>query len=285
MVSYVYNYIQCLRVKHWIKNLFLFAAPFFGGTLFTGKTFGLMIPAFISFSLGASAVYVFNDIQDIESDKLHPEKKKRPIASGLIGKRSAVTFSVLLFALSLLLAYSVKVSFLLLVMTYFVIQIAYSSYFKHVAIMDIFSIASGFVLRVLAGGAAFNVRVSDWLLLTMFMISLVLATGKRLSEARLLHDDVGMHRKSLNAYSISTLNEILVISSAAALIAYALYTVEQFQRLVYTVPVVTFGLFRYLLLSKQGLGEPVKVLTEDKWLLMSVILWLGAVGFIRYFGL
>jgi len=272
-----------LRVKHWIKNLFLFAAPFFGGTLFTDKTVGLLLPVFISFSLGASAVYVFNDIQDIESDKLHPDKKKRPIASGLIGKRSAVSFAILLFSLSLFLAYNVRVSFLLLIVAYFVIQIAYSLHFKHVAIMDIFSIASGFVLRVLAGGAAFGVRVSDWLLLTMFMISLVLATGKRLSEAQLLNDDVGMHRKSLDDYSISTLNEILVISSAAALIAYALYTVEQFQKLVYTVPVVTFGLFRYLLLSKKGLGEPIKVLTEDRWLLISVMFWLGAVGFIRYF--
>lgn len=282
-MSRVYNYIQCLRVKHWIKNLFLFAAPFFGGTLFTDKTVGLLLPVFISFSLGASAVYVFNDIQDIESDKLHPDKKKRPIASGLIGKRSAVSFAILLFSLSLFLAYNVRVSFLLLIVAYFVIQIAYSLHFKHVAIMDIFSIASGFVLRVLAGGAAFGVRVSDWLLLTMFMISLVLATGKRLSEAQLLNDDVGMHRKSLDDYSISTLNEILVISSAAALIAYALYTVEQFQKLVYTVPVVTFGLFRYLLLSKKGLGEPIKVLTEDRWLLISVMFWLGAVGFIRYF--
>jgi decaprenyl-phosphate phosphoribosyltransferase len=275
-------YLKIIRIRHWIKNLFLFAAPFFGGSLFRDEVLHPAFPAFLSFSLCASGVYIINDIIDTENDRLHPEKKKRPVASGNITKKTATLYAAFLFLISFALSFRVNRVFIYYLVLYIIIQILYSFYLKHIAVADIFSIASGFVIRVLAGGAAFNVEASGWLLLTMFMISLVLAAGKRLGEVRLLNERSEAHRKSLDVHFISTLNEILIISSAGSLIAYSLYTVEQFPNLIYTVPVVTFGLFRYLLISKKGGGDPTDALTGDKWLASTVILWLLMIVFIRY---
>jgi 4-hydroxybenzoate polyprenyltransferase len=276
------KYFQLLRSKHWVKNLFLFAAPFFGGKLFDKEILLVAVPAFIAFSLSASAAYIFNDIKDMENDRLHEKKMKRPVAAGRISRRNSSIVAGLLALTSLLLAYKIAFAFFYYILVYLAIQLAYSIYLKHIALVDIFCIASGFVIRVLAGGAAFNVDVSKWLLVTMFLISIVLATGKRLGEVSFLNDMAENHRKSLGYYSQSTLNEILLISSSSSLIAYALYTIEQFPGLLYTVPIVTFGLFRYIILSKKGAGDPTEALTGDKWLALTVIVWLLFVGLIRY---
>lgn len=276
------NYIRILRPRHWVKNLFLFAAPFFGGKLLDRTTLIAALPIFLAFSLCASASYIYNDVRDIERDKLHPKKKKRALASGRITKGKAILLSVCLTVVAFTISFYVSPHFSLFLSAYLLIQIGYSIYLKHIAIVDIFCIASGFVIRVLAGGTAFHVDISQWLLLTMFMISLVLATGKRLGEADMLNDKAGAHRESLNVYSVSTLSEMLTIASSAALISYALYTIEQFHFLVYTVPVATFGLFRYILLSKRGLGDPTEAMTGDKLLALTVLIWLILVGLIRY---
>lgn len=276
------DYIKELRIKHWVKNLFLFAAPFFGGVLFKDSTLYLALPAFASFSLCASAVYIINDIVDIKNDLLHPKKSQRPVASGAISKKNAVLVALMLTMTSLFISFRISPNFFGFIILYFIIQIAYSFYLKHIAVADIFCIASGFVIRVLAGGAAFNVAVSRWLFLTMFMIALMLAAGKRIGEAALLNENVQAHRKSLDKNFIKTLNEIFLISAAGSLIAYALYTIEQSPKLIYTVPVVTFGLFRYLLISKKGGGDPTDALTGDKWLALTVLLWLFMTGFLRY---
>jgi decaprenyl-phosphate phosphoribosyltransferase len=276
------DYFSLLRPKHWIKNLFLFAAPFFGGSLFSDTTLFMAFPAFISFSLCASAGYILNDVSDVENDKLHDKKKKRAIASGSVRKENAWIFATFLGVSSLIIAFKLSLFFLFFILLYFSIQITYSLYLKAIPIIDIFCIASGFVIRVLAGGAAFHVVVSKWLLLTMFMISLVLAAGKRIGEVNTLNEKAEGHRRSLRYYSQATLNEILLIASASSLIAYALYTIEQFPNLVYSVPIVTFGLFRYIMLSKQGLGDPTDAMTRDNWLAATVALWLLLVGLIRY---
>ncbi len=276
------SYIKTLRIRHWIKNSFLFAAPFFGGKLFSEETLITAFPAFMAFSFCASAAYILNDIRDIENDSLHPEKKCRPIASGSISKGRASVFAIFLVTLSFIISYMIAPAFFYFVLSYLLIQIAYSMSLKNIVLIDIFCIASGFVIRVLAGGAAFDVVISQWLMLTMFMVSLVLATGKRLSEIMLLNDLAEKHRKSLHHHSADSLTEILLISSSASLIAYALYTLEQFQGLIYTVPVVTFGLFRYIMLSKQGMGDPTAALTRDKWLSVTVVVWIMLVGLIRY---
>lgn len=276
------KYISLLRSRHWIKNLFIFAPPFFGGRLFDAQTLTLAVPAFMALSLCASASYIINDIKDIKNDSLHHKKKNRPLTSGIISKRNAATLAIFMAAISFVLSYIISLIFFYFVLSYFLIQLAYSAYLKNIALADIFCIASGFVIRVLAGGAAFNIAVSNWLLLTMFMISIVLASGKRLAEFGLLNHNAAEHRKSLIHYSPSILNEILLISSSASLISYALYTIEQFHALIYTIPIATFGLFRYVMLSKNGMGDPTDALTGDKWLALIVAFWLLVVGFIRY---
>lgn len=275
--------IRILRIRHWIKNFLLFAAPFFGGSLFINETLLMAVPVFLAFSFCASSAYIFNDINDFQKDRLHPDKKNRPIASNRISMTQASLLSIAMIVPSLILSYSIAPAFFYLIIAYIIIQVAYSLHLKNVAVVDIFCIAMGFVIRVLAGGAAFRVEVSHWLLLSMFMISLVLASGKRLSEVSLLHENASRHRKSLaHEASASTLNEILLISSASSLIAYALYTVEMYQSLVYTIPIATFGLFRYIVLSKSGIGDPTQALTKDSWLIMTIATWLMVVGWIRY---
>lgn len=275
--------IKVLRIRHWIKNFLLFAAPFFAGTLFANETLMMALPVFLAFSFCASSIYIFNDINDYQKDRLHPEKKYRPIASNRISMTQASLLSIVMIVPSLILSYSIAPDFFYLITGYVIIQVAYSLYLKNIAVIDIFCIAMGFVIRVLAGGAAFGVEVSHWLMLSMFMISLVLASGKRLSEVSLLHENASRHRKSLeNTASVSTLGEILIISSASSLIAYALYTVEMYQNLIYTIPIATFGLFRYIVLSKQAMGNPTQALTKDKWLIMTIVMWLFFVWFIRY---
>jgi len=275
--------IKILRIRHWIKNFLLFAAPFFGGSLFIHETLLMAVPVFLAFSFCASSAYIFNDINDYQNDRLHPDKRKRPIASHRISMTQASLLSIAMIVPSLILSYSIAPAFFYLIIAYVIIQAAYTLHLKNVAVVDIFCIAMGFVIRVLAGGAAFRVEVSHWLLLSMFMISLVLASGKRLSEVGLLNENAAKHRKSLeHAASASTLNEILLISSASSLIAYALYTVEMYQSLVYTIPIATFGLFRYIILSKQGIGDPTQALTKDKWLIMTILIWVIVVGWIRY---
>ena len=275
-------YIKLLRPRHWLKNILLFAAPLFGGRILSSDTLSMAVPAFISFCLCTSAAYIYNDIKDLEKDRLHPEKRHRPIASGGINIKGAITLAVLLATASLITAYIIRPLFFYYVLSYLSIQIAYSTYLKRIVIVDIFCIALGFVIRVLAGGTAFNTEVSHWLMLTMFMISLVLASGKRLGEASLLNDRAQGHRSTLDHYSISTLKEILVISSSASLVSYALYSIEQFPVFIYTLPVVTFGLFRYIHISKKGLGDPTEALTRDRPLILTVILWLLIVILTRY---
>ena len=251
--------------------------------MFQDETRVFVVPVFISFSLCASSAYILNDIIDIKNDSYHPKKKLRPIAAGAISRRAAAVLAVFLAVFSFILSYRIGPVYLYFVTAYFLLQAAYSFYLKYIPIVDIFCISAGFIIRILAGGAAFKVEASSWLLMTMFMISLVLASGKRLGEVSLLQKNIESHRKSLTAYSISTLNEILTISSASALIAYALYTVEQYQRLVYTIPIVTFGLFRYLMHAKQGTADPTEAMTSDVWLALTVIIWLVLVGILRYY--
>jgi decaprenyl-phosphate phosphoribosyltransferase len=276
------TFIKLLRVHHWLKNLFLFSAPFFGGVIFEESLITKALPAFLAFSLGASSVYIFNDIMDRERDRLHPLKKDRPIASGIVALKTALLLLMILLSLSIYLSLLTGKGFLLYLLLYIFLQILYSLKLKSLVIIDIFAISAGFVIRVLAGGVAFHVEVSPWLFATIFMISLVLASGKRLSEFKQLSTNASQHRESLGSYSDSFLREIFLISSGTALVTYALYTVEQSPDLMYTIPLVTFGLFRYLLLAEKGLGDATEALTKDLPLSLTVILWLLLVGVVRY---
>ncbi|MBF0606896.1 MAG: decaprenyl-phosphate phosphoribosyltransferase [Candidatus Magnetobacterium sp. LHC-1] len=276
------NYIRLLRPRHWLKNLFVLAAPFFGAGLFRPDRVGMAVVSVIAFSMAASATYIINDIIDRKRDLLHPDKALRPIAAGLVGIREALILWGVLLGVALMLAYRINVGFLSCVIVYAVVQIAYCLYLKGVALVDVFIVAMGFVIRVIAGGEAFGIVVSEWLLVSMLMVSLMLATGKRISEAALLSALAKKHRSSMDDFPPELLHDVLAITSAASLISYALYTVEQSRNLVYTVPIVTFGLFRYLHLAHKGKGDPTDAMTSDKWLGLTVLLWLAIVALLRY---
>lgn len=289
-----FNNLFCLiRIKHWIKNLLVFAALIFSFS-FSRGSFLLATLGFISFSFMASSIYVINDIFDEEKDKLHPEKKYRPIASGKIKRREAIYLFLILFLASLLVAYKINAFFFAILIFYLVLNLSYSIKLKNFAIVDVMIVALGFVLRVVAGAFAIKVSVSHWLLLCTFFISLFLAFGKRKIEMlELTSDNKKNHRESITEYTEGFINQMLSISAGISVVFYSLYcidssTVLRFKsdNLVYTTPVVVFGVLRYfhLLYNKNDGGDPVNIFIKDIPLITDMLIWIGLVLFIYIFG-
>ncbi|MCK4816847.1 UbiA family prenyltransferase, partial [bacterium] len=241
-----------------------------------------IFPALITFSLAASSSYIINDIRDAEADRNHVKKKDRVIARGDIAMPLAWFLSFLLFALSLGLSVFVSDLLWLYLTIYIAISLSYTFALKNVVIVDIFVISSGFLIRVLSGGEIFGVEVSNWLFMTVFMVSLFLATGKRAGELVSMGKSAGVHRKSLAVYSTSFLDGILWFSASAALVTYALYTIEERGELFYTVPLAAFGLLRYIFIVKEGKGDPTDALLKDWQIMVVGIIWATVIGLIIY---
>lgn len=278
----MFKYITLLRTHQWIKNLLILFPPFFGGMIASSDVLTTVFPAFAAFSLMASCSYIINDIRDAEADRNHISKKNRLIARREISIPAAGILSFLLFASSLCLSAVVSNLFWLYLAAYLVISLSYTFFLKNVVIVDIFLISAGFLIRVLSGGEAFGIEVSEWLFMTVFMVSLFLATGKRAGEMISMGKDAGTHRKSLSAYSYSFLDGVLWFSASASLVTYALYTIEERGELFYTVPLAAFGMLRYIFIVKEGKGDPTDALLKD-WQIMGVgIIWMTVIGYIIY---
>ncbi|MBT3180890.1 MAG: decaprenyl-phosphate phosphoribosyltransferase [Deltaproteobacteria bacterium] len=291
-VKILYYVVKSLRPKQWTKNLFIFAGLLFSQNLTNYDMLLTTISAFGLFCALSGAVYLLNDLVDIEKDKLHPVKCKRPLASGRLPKSIAVVVMLILVSGSLLGAYIVGLQFFFVSVGYVVLQIAYSLYLKHQVILDVFSIASGFALRIIAGALAINVSMSSWLLICTTMISLFLGFGKRRHELASLQGEAVNHRKVLAHYSAYFLDQMIMIVTAATVVAYVLYTISDetvtkfgTRNLVCTVPFVLYGIFRYLYLihQKGEGGDPENMIVSDKPLLFTVVLWVLSVGLILYF--
>jgi 4-hydroxybenzoate polyprenyltransferase len=233
----------------------------------------------------ASAGYIFNDIRDLAEDRLHPVKSKRPLASGRLKTGPAVLAFVVMAVLGLAVAATVNRGVLGLSAAYLVLQVLYSLWLKHVVILDIFVVAAGFVIRVVAGGLAIEVAISSWLLICTMLLALFLAMGKRRHEIVLLEGDAANHRPILKEYSTTLLDQMISVVTASTLIAYCLYTISEetvakfgTRKLIYTVPFVLYGIFRYLYLIhlKAGGGSPESLITKDKPLLLDLFLWIAA---------
>lgn len=284
--------INSMRPAQWIKNLFIFAALIFSQKFLD---FSLVLKtgaAFLLFCFLSSSVYILNDLLDIEEDKIHPKKSKRPIASGKISKNEAISLFIALSIISLFLAFWLNEYFFIASLTYFVLQLAYSIKLKHVVIVDVFIIASGFVIRVVAGGLVIGVAISSWLLICSMLLALFLAMSKRRHEIVILEDVASNHRPILREYSPYLLDQMIAVVTASTLIAYCLYTisvktVERFgtTNLVFTVPFVLYGIFRYLyLIHQKGKGDsPESLIIRDYPLLINILLWVGTVFLILYF--
>lgn len=278
-----FPYVSMVRPRQWIKNLIMFFPPFLGGSLHSSACISVSgILSFISFCCISSSMYVFNDLNDIERDVLHPVKRLRPLPSGAISTRLATAAAISLGLLGFVLSFLAVQSLIPYLLLYGVVTIVYTKWLKNIPVVDLFCISCGFLIRLQAGGAIFNVVISEWLFLSVFFLSLFLSSGKRLSEQNLLGADAAGHRTSLCGYSDGTLDAMLQVTAASVLVTYTMYTLGHPQ-LVYTVPLCTFGLFRYILRVKNGnSGDPTESLFRDVPLLCTSILWVLIVGWSIY---
>ena len=285
-------YFNLLRIPQWIKNFFVFVPLVFSQHLFDQNYVKLSILGFIIFSLTSSSIYIINDLIDINEDKVHPIKKFRPIPSGLISSsRALITAIILAFSSFALLAFT-NLYFGITVMAYFAITILYSVGLKNIVILDVFTIAAGFILRILGGAFIINVEISSWLMLTTMFISLFLAVMKRRSELKhVTGEDSASTRKVLVHYSTNFLDQMSTVTSAGVIICYALYTVSQrtvsifkTENLIYTTPFVVFGIFRYMYLVYIGKkGENTsELLLSDLPMIVNILLYIITVIAIIY---
>jgi len=278
----VKTFFLLLRPHQWLKNLMLLFPPFLGGTLLKAGLVGQAALPMAAFCLASSGTYIFNDILDADRDAHHPRKSRRPIPSGQIGKFPAAIYATLLLAVAVALGWLVSIPFLLLLLAYLGVTAAYSLGLKSQPIADIFCIAAGFVLRLQAGGAAFGVVISDWLFLSVFLLAIFLSTGKRLCERNTLGDNGGNHRESLLHYPPGLLEGTMYMTGAAVLVTYSMYVIQR-PALVYTVPLCTYGLLRFMLLVKSNrYGDPTESLLNDGVLFAVGLLWVALVGWATY---
>jgi len=282
--------VVSLRPHQWTKNLVVLAALAFSKHLFDGDAVVRAAMAFATFCGLSGAVYVVNDLVDLERDRLHPRKRARPIASGTLPVPTARAAAAVLLALGLLAAWGLGPGFFACALSYLALNLAYSLVLKDVVILDVLAIAIGFVVRAVAGALAIGVLFSDWLLVCTILLALFLALAKRRHELATLENAAG-HRQALAEYSPYLLDQMIAVVTASCLTAYAFYTlapetVEKYrtERLALTIPFVIYGIFRYLYLvhrREQG-GSPSDVLLTDRPLLAAVALWAAAVVLIVY---
>ncbi len=286
------NYFQLLRVPQWIKNLFVFVPLMFSLHLFEADYFLASLKAFVIFCLASSFIYIINDIIDIDADAVHPTKKFRPLPSGKISKQSAWITSILIFLFLIALSFISPIEFIYFLASFILLNIIYSVYFKHIVILDVFSIAAGFTIRVLAGAAIINVPVSSWLVLTTMFISLFLGVMKRHSELEQITErEITPTRKVLAEYSLTFTNQMATVAAAGVIICYALYTVSQrtvsvfgTENLIYTTPFVVFGIFRFMYLEylNQKGENTTQIMLTDLPMIITVILYAATTVLIVY---
>jgi 4-hydroxybenzoate polyprenyltransferase len=280
--------LKSMRPRQWTKNVFVFAALVFDGKLFRLNDFLRTLAGFGLFCLISSAVYIFNDLLDIEADRNHPVKKNRPIASGKIPFPVAIITGIILCLIALASGYILAWQFGLTLLVYFALMLAYSKWLKHIPILDVLILAAGFVLRVHAGTTLIIVqRFSPWLYVLMTLLALYLGFGKRRAELTLLAEDATTHRKVLDGYTLTLLDQFITIVSASTILAYSLYTFDRLpgnHSLMLTIPFVVYALFRYLYLIqvKNIGGEPEEILLTDRPFQVSIILWAIAVLVVFY---
>jgi len=282
LFSEIKDILQLIRVKQWIKNFFLFAPLIFSHHLFDETYLLISIKAFVAFCFISSVVYIINDITDFEQDKNHPVKKNRPLPSGKISRPTAIVISFMFFVGMMIFAYDLNLKFKIAIATYFIINLFYSFKLKQIVLLDIFFIAFGFMIRIIAGGWVIDVYISSWLILTTLFLSLFLAVTKRRSELAIIENN-STTRKVLSDYSINFADQMATISAAGTVISYALYTVSErtkelfhTENLIFTTPFVVYGIFRYLyLVHKKNLGEnPTYIVTSDVPMIINIILWI-----------
>ena len=283
---------SALRPKQWLKNAFVFAPVVFASDLFVSRAMLRAAAAFGIFCAISSSTYLLNDVLDREADRQHPLKRYRAIASGRVSPAVALAAAAVLAVAGLAAGAALGAAFSAVVLAYLVVMTGYTLYFKHSVILDVMFLAAGFVLRVGAGAVAVPVPASEWLLLCTLLLALFLGFSKRRHELTLLEAGASNHRRVLVHYSADLLDQMIVIVATAAILCYILYTVwpatiEKFgsNHLIYTVPFVIYGIFRYFYLihQRQAGGDPTDSLLTDPPLIFDVLLWAAVAVVVIYF--
>ena len=284
--------LKSMRPKQWSKNLIIFAGILFSQNITELPMLLSVIAAFVIFCVISGAVYIFNDIADLDSDRKHPVKALRPIASGRLGVKKALAAMAALVLAGLCAAFYFGPYFFAAILAYLFLQLGYTLYFKYIVILDVFSIAAGFVLRVVAGALVIDVAISSWLIICTILLSLFLGFSKRRHELESMVEGAVHHRKVLGDYSVYLLDQMISVVTASTVISYALYTMSDetilkfgTTNLIFTVPFVLYGIFRYLyLIHKKGEGgNPENILVKDIPLIADIFLWAATAALILYF--
>ncbi len=281
--------ILALRPRQWTKNGLIFVALAFTLNLQQPGLLLRSVVTFLAFCCLSSAGYLLNDVVDVEADRQHPTKRLRPIAAGLVPVPVALGVGLLLAFLGLAACFRLGVPLGLLAVGYIVLTAVYSTTLKHLVLLDIFGIAGGFVVRAAAGAVAIDVPISPWLYSATLLGALLIALGKRRTELQTLGVDAVGHRRNLESYSLEFIDQLILVISSAALMTYALYTfsaenLPKSHSMMLTIPVVLYGLFRYLFLIREGNvgGAPEELLFRDRPLLFSVVVWAALAVAILY---
>ncbi len=283
--------LDSMRVRQWIKNLVIFAALVFSQTLTESQRLGRAAAAFAVFCAVSSAVYILNDILDLSRDRLHPTKRSRPIAAGELSPAQAAAAACVLVAIALPVSWALSPVFALLVLLYLSNNILYSIWLKRVVIVDVMIIASGYVIRAVAGGVVIDVAISAWLILCTILLALFLGFTKRRQELAQLDTDAPSTRAALRDYSVAFLDQMIAIVTSATVVAYALYALSPDTHaklgtpyLSLTIPFVLYGIFRYLyLVHQRRMGEsPTGAFYADKPLFINVVLWAATAVAVLY---
>jgi len=285
------TYIETLRPRQWTKNVVIFAGLIFDGQFLQPYPFLRVLAATLLFCLVSGITYTINDLLDVEADRLHPIKKNRPVASGRLGKKQAIIYVIILSIFALLASYLLSPKLSLILIAYTLLFLAYSLWLKKILIVDVLVIAAGFVLRVLAGLSVIQPNnFSPWLLVLTSLLAAYLGFGKRLGELKLLENNAGNTRKTLEGYTIPLLNQYIQIIITSILITYSLYTFSAYTfhpsyAMMLTIPFVAYGIFRYLyLLQNETItATPEEVLLKDRPLQLAILLWGLTVIVVIYF--
>ncbi len=270
-------FLQLSRPRQWTKNGFVLAGLVFAGEALQASSVLFAFLAFAAFCALSSSVYAFNDVLDIDEDRKHPLKRERPVASGVISPRAGVVFSALLAAGGLAVCFSINVPVGVAGLAYLGLQAVYTVALKHMAILDVMSISTGFVIRAMAGVAAVESPISPWLIVCTGLLTLFLGFSKRRHELASLGDGATVHRRNLSDYSVPLLDEMMNIMLSATIIAYSIYTFfgAENDYMMATIPFVIYGVLRYMLLvHKNGGGNPDTLLLRDRPLQVTLFLWL-----------
>lgn len=274
--------IKLIRPQQWIKNLFVFIAPFFAGILFQKEIFIDVTIGFISFSLAASSIYILNDIRDVNADRAHPTKKFRPIASGKISNSLALFIMMILGFAALGISLLTNTFFTGIIASYLIINVAYCFGLKHVSILDMVLISFGFVLRTVGGGVIVDVVLTQWLVIIVFLLSLFLALAKRRDDILIFNSSGNSIRKSSTKYNLDFINSAITMVSTTLIVAYLMYTISDevidrmdFEYLYFTGLFVVLGVLRYLqkTLVENDSSSPVRILYKDRFIQLTLILW------------